>query len=218
MNMRVLTLFLTLFIQVSCGAQPAGPPAKKSKTMSAQEKSAEGFETATLGGGCFWCVEAVYQDLKGVHTVLSGYSGGSEETANYKAVSSGRTEHAEVIQIQFDPTIISYEDILEVFWNTHDPTTLNRQGNDVGPQYRSVIFYHSDAQKKIALESKKTRATALWDKPIVTAIAPFEAFYEAEDYHQNYYKTVGDRNPYCTYVITPKVEKMRKVFKDKLKP
>jgi methionine-S-sulfoxide reductase len=217
MNMRLLFLFLSLLIQVSCAGQSPQPASKKSKTMSAQEKSADGLEIATLGGGCFWCVEAVYQDVKGIHSVRSGYSGGSEETANYKAVSSGRTEHAEVIQIKFDPSLIGFEEILDIFWHTHDPTTLNRQGNDVGPHYRSVIFYHSETQKRIALDSKKNRAPELWDKPIVTAITAFDAFYEAEDYHQNYYKTVGDRNPYCTYVITPKMEKMKKVFKDKLK-
>lgn len=175
------------------------------------------LEVATLGGGCFWCVEAVYQDLEGVYSVVSGYSGGTKETADYKMVSSGRTNHAEVVQVKFNPKVISYEDILEIFWNTHDPTTLNRQGNDVGPQYRSVIFYHSKEQKQIAEQSKKEVAPQVWDKPIVTEIAKFEAFYEAEDYHQDYYNNVGDRNPYCTYIITPKVQKMKKLYGDKLK-
>lgn len=178
---------------------------------------ADQLEVATLGGGCFWCVEAVYQDLQGVYSVVSGYSGGTKETADYKMVSSGRTNHAEAVQVKFDPKVISYEDILEIFWNTHDPTTLNRQGNDVGPQYRSVIFYHSKEQKQIAEQSKKDVAPKVWDKPIVTEIAKFEAFYEAEDYHQDYYNNVGDRNPYCTYIITPKVQKMKKLYGDKLK-
>lgn len=175
------------------------------------------LEVATLGGGCFWCVEAVFQDVEGVQSVLSGYSGGTKETADYKIVCSGTTNHAEVVQVTFDPKVISYADILEMFWSAHDPTTLNRQGNDVGPQYRSVIFYHNDEQKRIAEQSKKEVATLIWDKPIVTQIAPFEAFYTAEDYHQDYYNNVGDRNPYCTFVITPKVQKFRKIFKDRLK-
>ncbi len=193
--------------------------ADKVKVTDLQTDSipADQIEVATLGGGCFWCVEAVYQDLAGVYSVVSGYSGDTKDKADYKLVSSGRTQHAEVVQVKFDPKVISYEDILEIFWNTHDPTTLNRQGNDVGPQYRSVIFYHDNRQKDIANRSKKEVATEVWDKPIVTEIAKFQAFYEAEDYHQDYYNTVGDRNPYCTYVITPKVQKMKKMFGDKLK-
>ena len=175
------------------------------------------LEIATLGGGCFWCTEAVYQNIEGVYAVVSGYSGGTKETANYKKVSTGSTDHAEVVQVKFDPGVVSYAEILELFWYAHDPTTPNRQGNDVGPQYRSVIFYHSDEQKKISEQSKKEVATKVWDKPIVTEIAKFDAFYEAEDYHQDYYNTVGDRNPYCTYVITPKVQKVKKVFGEKLK-
>ena len=174
-------------------------------------------ELATLGGGCFWCTEAVYQNLQGVYSVTSGYSGGTKETADYKLMASGQTKHAEVIQIKFDPAIITFEDILEIFWSVHDPTTLNRQGNDVGPQYRSVIFYHNNAQKNTAEQSIASVATEIHDKPIVTEIAPFEAFYEAESYHQDYYKNVGDRNPYCTFIITPKVTKLKKLFSDKLK-
>jgi peptide-methionine (S)-S-oxide reductase len=213
--MRFL-LFLLTTLSFSCSAQPE-KPAKKNMTMTTESISADGLEVATLGGGCFWCVEAVYQNLNGVHSVVSGYSGGSAETANYKSIGSGRTEHAEVIQIQFDPKTVSFEEILEVFWHVHDPTTLNRQGNDVGPQYRSVIFYHSKEQKQTAEQSKKEVAPELWDKPIVTEISAFKAFYEAEAEHQDYYNRVGDRNPYCTYVITPKVQKFQKVFKDKLK-
>ncbi len=214
--MRLFTLLFT-FLTFSCTAQ-SDKPMKSNPDMPKDALPKEGIETATLGGGCFWCVEAVYQDLNGVLSVVSGYSGGTAETANYKAVGSGRTDHAEVVQIMFDPKVVRFEEILEVFWTVHDPTTLNRQGNDVGPQYRSVVFYHNDEQKRIAQHSKKEVAPQLWDKPIVTEIAAFKAFYEAEDYHQNYYNLVGDRNPYCTFVITPKVEKFRKVFKDKLKP
>ncbi len=175
------------------------------------------LEIATLGGGCFWCVEAVFQEVEGVHAVVSGYSGGTAETADYKTVCSGATDHAEVVQVKFNPQIISYSDVLEIFWSTHDPTTLNRQGNDVGPQYRSVIFYHSDEQKAIAEQSKAEIAPKIWDDPIVTEISPFKGFYQAEEYHQNYYSNVGNRNPYCTFVITPKVKKFRKMFSDKLK-
>lgn len=174
-------------------------------------------QLATLGGGCFWCTEAVFQEVEGVHSVTSGYSGGSAETADYKTVCSGTTRHAEVVQVEFDPQVISYADILEIFWATHDPTTPNRQGNDVGPQYRSVIFYHDEEQKKTAERSKAEVAPQVWGRPIVTEISPFEALFPAEEYHQNYFKNVGNRNPYCTFVITPKVQKFRKNFKDKLK-
>ncbi len=173
-------------------------------------------QTATLGGGCFWCVEAVFQLVRGVRSVESGYAGGTAETANYKAVCSGNTHHAEVARISFDPAEIGYEDILQIFFASHDPTTLNRQGNDVGPQYRSVIFYHDDVQRELAEKVKATYAPQLWDQPIVTEITPLETFYPAELYHQNYYRNVGDRNPYCTYVITPKINKFKKQFSDRL--
>ncbi len=174
-------------------------------------------QLATLGGGCFWCTEAVFQEVEGVHSVTSGYSGGSAETADYETVCSGTTRHAEVVQVEFDPQVISYADILDIFWATHDPTTPNRQGNDVGPQYRSVIFYHDEEQKKAAERSKAETATQIWGRPIVTEISPFGEFFPAEEYHQDYYKNVGNRNPYCTFIITPKVQKLRKNFKDKLK-
>ena len=175
------------------------------------------LDTATLGGGCFWCVEAVLQQVEGIYSVVSGYSGGKAEEADYETVSSGLTRHAEVVQVYFNPQVISFADILEIFWSTHNPTTPNRQGNDVGPQYRSVIFYHNDAQKAIAGQSKEDVATRLWDGPIVTEISPFTGFWEAEEYHQNYYENVGDRNPYCTYIITPKVQKLKKLYGEKLK-
>lgn len=175
------------------------------------------LQTATLGGGCFWCVEAIFEQVQGVDSVVSGYSGGTEETADYKTVCSGTTEHAEVVQVHFDPNVISYGEILEIFFATHDPTTLNRQGNDKGPQYRSVIFYHDKEQKTVAESKKQDFAPTLWDDPIVTEISPFEAFYTAEGYHQGYYGSVGDRNPYCSFVITPKVSKFRKQFAHRLK-
>lgn len=170
------------------------------------------YEYATLGGGCFWCLDAVYQETKGVHKVTSGYSGGTRENANYNAVCSGSTAHAEVVQVQFDPEVISYSQILDIFWTIHDPTTLNRQGNDRGPQYRSVIFYHDETQRAIAEKSMQEAAPQLWDEPIVTQLEPLEAFYPAEVSHQDYYRKVGNRNPYCTFIITPKVKKFRERF------
>ena len=173
-------------------------------------------ETATFGTGCFWCTEAIFQDLKGVHRVISGYSGGSVVNPSYRQICTGTTGHAEAVQITFDPEIITFEDLLYIFWRTHDPTTLNRQGADVGPQYRSVIFYHSDEQKSLAEKSlKETDTSGLWPNPIVTEISPYETFYQAEDYHQNYYKT-NPNQPYCRAVIDPKVRKFRKDFQEQL--
>jgi peptide-methionine (S)-S-oxide reductase len=175
------------------------------------------LEVATLGAGCFWCVEAVFQDLKGVHRVVSGYSGGTVENPTYRQVCTEMTGHAEVTQITFDPAVISFADLLTVFWRTHDPTTLNRQGADVGTQYRSVIFYHNEAQKATAEKSKaETEAEGLWPDPIVTEIVPFEKFYEAEAYHQDYYRS-NPNQPYCRVVIDPKVRKFRRAFQEKLK-
>ena len=175
------------------------------------------LEKATLGAGCFWCVEAIYQDVKGVHKVESGYAGGHVANPTYRQVCMGTTGHAEVAQITFDPNVISFEDILTIFWRTHDPTTLNRQGADVGTQYRSAIFYHDEEQKRIAEKSlAETEASGLWPNPIVTEIVPLDIFYVAEDYHQNYYND-NSFQPYCRAVIDPKVRKFRKEFKDKLK-
>lgn len=172
----------------------------------------EQMQKATFGAGCFWCVEAVFQNLKGVKSVISGYAGGHVENPSYREVCSGQTGHAEVAQIRFDPDIISYDQLLTVFWHTHNPTTKNRQGADVGPQYRSVIFYHDDEQKQKAGQSKKeTDASGLWDDPIVTEIEPLDTFYKAESDHQNYYKN----NPgagYCSFVIAPKIKKLRNEF------
>jgi len=188
-----------------------------STAVTAQQSEDKNLEKATFGAGCFWCVEAVYEIVEGVKHVESGYSGGHVEDPSYREVTSGRTGHAEVARIHFDPEVISYEELLEVFWHTHDPTTLNRQGNDVGTQYRSVIYYHNEEQKKIAEESlKKTDASNLWNDPIVTNIEPLTNYYVAENYHQNYY----ENNPnagYCSYVIAPKIKKFKKEFKYLLK-
>lgn len=172
-------------------------------------------ELATLGGGCFWCIEAVYQEMKGILKVESGYTGGSTPNPTYAQIGTGKTGHAEVAQITFDPSIVSYEEILEVFFTVHDPTTLNRQGNDVGTQYRSAIFYHSPEQKSIA-EAAKEAASALWSDPIVTEITELQQFYKAEDYHQNYFRS-NPYQPYCVYVVGPKVQKFREKFQEKRK-
>jgi peptide-methionine (S)-S-oxide reductase len=172
------------------------------------------LETTTLGAGCFWCIEAIYQDVKGVHSVVSGYMGGHVKNPTYEQVCNGDTGHAEVAQIKFDPGVISFEDLLYIFWQTHDPTTLNRQGGDIGTQYRSAIFYHNDEQKQIA-EKSKAEASKLFSNPIVTEITPASEFYKAENYHQNFYK-LNPNQPYCRAVIDPKVRKFRKSFSDRL--
>ena len=174
-------------------------------------------EMATFGGGCFWCVEAVFKDLAGVERVVSGYAGGQLENPTYQQVCSGNTGHAEVTQITYDPEVISFDDLLYVFWRVHDPTTLNRQGADVGTQYRSIILYHDEAQREAAERSKaETDASGLYRSPIVTEIVPLTLFYEAEGYHQDYFN-LNPNQPYCRAVIDPKVRKFRKEFRDKLK-
>lgn len=180
-------------------------------------ESNEKYKIATFGAGCFWCTEAVFERLEGVEKVISGYSGGSVRNPSYREVTTGRTGHAEVCQIYYDPEIISYEQLLDVFWNTHDPTTLNRQGNDVGPQYRSVIFYHNEEQKSLAEESLKAmEASGKFSVPIVTEITEFKNFYEAEDYHQDYFAN-NPGQPYCTFVVKPKVDKLKSLYQDRLK-
>jgi peptide-methionine (S)-S-oxide reductase len=175
------------------------------------------LEVATLGGGCFWCLEAVFDELQGVKDVVSGYAGGAVENPTYEQVSMGTTGHAEVVQVTFDPRVISYRELLEVFFDIHDPTTLNRQGADVGPQYRSVILYHDARQKAIAEEVMQELSQAgIWANPIVTEVVPLEAFYEAEAYHQEYFKS-NPRQPYCRAVISPKVAKFRKRHSFRLK-
>jgi len=173
---------------------------------------------AILGGGCFWCTEAIFQDLKGVQGVESGYSGGHVDNPTYEQICGKETGHAEVIKITYDPTIISYEDLLEVFWSTHDPTTPNQQGNDKGPQYRSAIFYETEDQKAIAEKSlADTDASDLWPNPIVTEVSPLINYFPAEQGHQNYFKRIGNQNPYCTYVINPKVAKFKAKYGEKMK-
>ncbi|HVT85813.1 MAG TPA: peptide-methionine (S)-S-oxide reductase MsrA [Chitinophagaceae bacterium] len=175
-------------------------------------------ETATFANGCFWCTEAIFTDLKGVMSVTSGYTGGTTENPTYKQVCTGETGHAECLQIVYDPSKISFDELLEVFWKTHDPTTLNRQGGDVGTQYRSAIFYHNEEQKHKAEKYKAALdQSGAFDKPIVTEITAFTKFYPAENYHQHYFENNENNNPYCTMVIRPKVDKFRKVFKEKLK-
>lgn len=205
-----------MFIAIACNSQNKVSN-KTSMTQTNNQPTPEGLEKATLGAGCFWCVEAVFQRLKGVTKVESGYTGGKTKNPTYKEICTGTTGHAEVAQVTFDPKIISFAEILEVFWRTHDPTTLNRQGNDAGTQYRSAIFYHNDEQRKIAEKSKQEAdAAKIWTNKIVTEVTQLGTYYPAEDYHQNYYN--NNRNQgYCVYVIDPKVEKLKKSFGDKLK-
>jgi peptide-methionine (S)-S-oxide reductase len=202
---------------VAAGCDPALQQKGPNVTESQPTGPAGESQVATFGGGCFWCVEAVFLELDGVASVESGYAGGSVENPTYEQVCTGATGHAEVCQIRFDTARIGYADLLEVFFKVHDPTTLDRQGNDVGTQYRSAIFYHDDAQKKLAEEVKqKLDVSGAWDAPIVTEIVPFEVFYKAEAYHQDYFR----RNPeqaYCRAVIRPKMEKFRKAFEDERK-
>lgn len=187
-------------------------------TGPVQKESVSEMETITIGGGCFWCVEAVYSELKGVISVEPGYSGGDVANPTYREVCTGDTGHAEVVQVTFDPRVISLKDILEVFFSVHDPTTLNRQGPDVGTQYRSVIFYRDEAQKRTALAvMKEISAENLYSKPLVTQLVPFAAFYKAEDYHRDYYALHGSE-PYCQFVISPKIAKFRQKFAAELKP
>ena len=174
-------------------------------------------EVATLAGGCFWCLEAVYEELKGVERVESGYSGGTVSDPTYRQVSTGTTGHAEVVQVTFDPEVVSFKEILEVFFTIHDPTTLNRQGADVGPQYRSAIFYHDQEQRRVAEGViSELEAERVWDNPIVTEVTPFDTFYVAEDYHQGYYRN-NEYQPYCQVVIAPKVAKFRSKYLARLK-
>jgi peptide-methionine (S)-S-oxide reductase len=199
--------------------EPAAPTSQPESMAPASDAivATQGLETATLGAGCFWCIEAVFQQLNGVRQVVSGYSGGHVKNPTYENVCSGATGHAEVIRITFDPKLISYAELLEVFWKTHDPTTLNRQGNDVGTQYRSVVFYHNDEQRREAEHyQRKLDESGAFATGIVTEISPSSEFYPAEDYHQNYFAD-NPRKPYCAAIIQPKVDKLKKVFQDKLK-
>lgn len=203
----------------ACGQPKSSSSTKKNAAMLPKEiKSSTTLDTATFANGCFWCTEAVFEELNGVLSATSGYTGGHTQNPTYKEVCSGETGHAECIQVVYDPTVISFDELLEVFWSTHDPTTLNRQGNDIGTQYRSGIFYHSETQRNKAQAYKEALdKSGTWDRPIVTEITPFSIFYPAEDYHQQYFEMNGSSNPYCQYVIQPKLEKFRKVFENKLK-
>lgn len=204
-----------LMAGTSCGQKSKQPTA--ATTMAKETVNTGSQQVATFGSGCFWCTEAIFQNVDGVTKVESGYSGGKVKNPTYKEVCSGLTGHAEVIQLTYDPAIVTYDELLEIFWKTHDPTTLNRQGADEGTQYRSVIFYHNDEQKNLAESYKeKLDKSGAFDRNIVTEISPFTTFYKAEDYHQNYYNLNGNA-PYCSFVIQPKVEKFKKVFREKLK-
>ncbi len=219
--MKKIVLLLSVVtcssVFISCAQKKANDKEANNKLAETTINTNNTMETATFGAGCFWCVEAQFQLLDGVASVKSGYSGGSIKNPSYKEVCNGTTGHAEVCQIEFDPTKISYDEMLAAFWKTHDPTQLNRQGNDVGTQYRSVIYCHNEKQKELAEKYKKElNASGAWDKPIVTEISPFTVFYKAEDYHQNYYNQNGQES-YCSYVIQPKVEKFKKIFENKLK-
>jgi len=217
MKIILLAIFTTLlvFSTVNCKETRSNSNMNESETVM-NDPSAK-TDTATFGQGCFWCAEAIFERVKGVQSVVSGYAGGHVADPTYEQVCSGKTGHAEVVQIVYNPDVVSYDDLLQIFWKTHDPTTLNRQGADVGEQYRSIILYHNDKQKEKAEYYKnKLDKSGAWDNPIVTQIVPLTKFYKAEDYHQDYF----ENNPYqgyCSFVIAPKVEKFEKVFKDKLK-
>lgn len=208
--MRTIILFLLLFSFTNCNSQ-------KQQTKNNESKQNTKMEIATFGAGCFWCIEACFLDIEGIQSVKPGYAGGHLQNPTYKQVCEGTTGHAEVAQIVFDPVVISYDELLEMFWFVHNPTQLNRQGNDVGTQYRSVIFYHSEAQKEAAeLYKKKLIDAKVWDEPIVTEIVEINNYFEAEAYHHNYLE-LNPGNPYCQSVVRPKVDKFKKVFAEKRK-
>ncbi|MEI9947329.1 MAG: peptide-methionine (S)-S-oxide reductase MsrA [Chitinophagaceae bacterium] len=218
-NTFISSTLIAMTAFVSC-AQKSSTTTEltKSNNTTMTNIPTTGTDTATLANGCFWCTEAIFEQLDGVISATSGYTGGHVKNPSYTAVCTGETGHAEALQIVYDPAKITFDELLEVFWETHDPTTLNRQGNDVGTQYRSGVFYHNDEQKQKAEKYKaELNKSGAFDKPIVTEITAFDKFYPAEDYHQQYYENNANANPYCQIVIRPKVDKFRKVFKDKLK-
>lgn len=214
----IIQTILNIFLLSSLACASAlKDPAPMSQPKDQTATPMNDKETVTIGGGCFWCLEAIFEELEGVEQVESGYSGGHVDNPTYKQVCSGTTGHAEVIQITFHPKVISLKEILKVFFTIHDPTTPNRQGADVGTQYRSVIFYRGNEQKSTAEQIiQELQRANLWNAPVVTEIVPFKVFYKAEDYHQEYYKQNTDQ-PYCSFVIAPKVKKFREQFRDKLK-
>lgn len=208
---RITVFILSVFMYTAIIVNGQNKSIKKNMETSSK------YETITLGAGCFWCVEAIYDRVNGVISVTSGYSGGHTENPTYKDVCSGETGHAEVVQVVYDPTVIPFAKILEIYFKTHDPTSLNRQGADVGTQYRSVIFYHNQKQKEVAEEVKAMLdKSGLWSDKIVTVIEPFKNFFKAENYHQDYFAN-NKKQPYCQMVVNPKVEKFEKLFKDYLK-
>lgn len=207
MNRR-LALSLLLLIPTLASCEPEKPMTATDKQAAKMPVAPAGAETATLGAGCFWCIDAAYRQLDGVYSATSGYMGGSVKNPTYEQICDGDSGHAEVVQVVFDPKKISYEKVLSWFWDLHDPTTLNRQGNDSGTQYRSAIFYHSDEQKKVA-EASKLAAQANFKDPIVTEITKAAEFYPAENYHQNFYNQNKSKNPYCRFVIEPKLKKLK---------
>lgn len=214
-----VSLIVLLLIGYMSNAQIVKNKVKKmnQENVKVENKAVPTNSVATLAAGCFWCVEAVFQKLKGVEKVESGYMGGTLKDPSYKDVCTGQTGHAEVCQITYNPNIISFEELLEVFWKTHDPTTLNRQGGDIGTQYRSAVFYHNATQKQIAENIKNDLSqSGAFDAPIVTTFEPLSVFYKAENYHQDYFNLNGT-NPYCQMVVKPKVEKFKKVFGDRIK-
>jgi len=212
LRQAIPTLFFALLLSSCANGQ------KSSNAVTMNEKTDSlSLDTATFGAGCFWCVEAVFQDMKGVHKVEAGYTGGHLKNPSYKEICGGKTGHVEVARIWFDSSVITYSTLLEILWHAHNPTTLNRQGNDVGDQYRSVIYYHNESQRRVAIDSKiKTDSSGLWPDPIVTTVERVEMYYAAEDYHQNYFNN-NSTQPYCAAVIAPKVQKIRKEFKHLLK-
>ena len=217
--MQLKSVFPTLVcVALMCFTSCAQKSNVKSKPKTPVMSENAKLDTITLGGGCFWCVEAIYQRLNGVVSVSSGYAGGKMKNPSYRDVCTGTTGHAEVTQIVYDQNVVSLAEIFQVFFKVHDPTTLNRQGNDEGTQYRSVIFYNSEEQRKVAVDVKAgLDKSGAFNSPIVTEITPFTNFYKAEDYHQDYYNLNKNSNSYCQYVIVPKIEKFEEYFKDKLK-
>jgi peptide-methionine (S)-S-oxide reductase len=224
MSLNLLTGVCAIIFSVACTPKENPNNGMSSLTTNVTSNSKAitpdtktGTDTATFGTGCFWCTEAIFEQVNGVLKVTSGYSGGHVENPTYEQVCNKTTGHAEVVQLVYDPKVVSYDELLEIFWQTHDPTTLNRQGNDVGPQYRSVVFYHNNEQQvKAAHYKTELDNNKAFDNPIVTAIEPYKNFYSAENYHQNYYSNNGSQ-PYCYFVIKPKLEKFEKVFKSKMK-
>jgi peptide-methionine (S)-S-oxide reductase len=216
-NVLLIIITASLFFGMTVSCQEAHLKNKTKEEKNMVNNPSVKTDTATFGQGCFWCAEAIFERVEGVKSVISGYAGGHTANPTYEQVCTGNTGHAEVVQIIYNPDVVTYDDLLKIFWKTHDPTTLNRQGADVGEQYRSIILYHNKEQKEKAEYYKnELQKSGAWDKPIVTQIVPFTKFYRAEDYHQDYF----EKNPYqgyCSFVIAPKVEKFEKAFKDKLK-